>query len=131
LDRQPEPHGQVLGGEAGVRLTDKPDSIVDIDVAYVAADVMARQSAKSTIVVGVPLLAAEILSPSDTNEEIRVKIETYLEAGVALVWIIDPYARTVTIYRPNAEPTFVNVTQELVGDPHLPGLRIPLAELFR
>src|SRR4051794_40968507 len=37
LEQQPEPRGQVLGGEAGVRLSRSPDSIVGIDVVYVSA----------------------------------------------------------------------------------------------
>ena len=49
----------------------------------------------------------------------RVKIET-----------VDPDDRTVTIYRLDAEPELVNVKQELVGDPQLPGFRVAVAEIF-
>jgi Uma2 family endonuclease len=78
----------------------------------------------------VPILAVEILSPNDTLDEINDKIDEYLAVGVPLVWIIDPRRRTVTIHRPGQEPEFVNVRQELSGEPHLPGFRVPVAELF-
>jgi Uma2 family endonuclease len=129
LDQQPQPRGSVLGGEAGVRLTRDPDSTVGVDVVYVSAEVAAHQPDDTTLIDGVPVLAVEILSPSDTQEEIHEKIEQYLAVGVALVWIIDPYAR-MTIYRPDEEPQLVNVSQELSGDPHLPGFRVAVADLF-
>ena len=77
-----------------------------------------------------PVLAVEILSPNNTVEEIDEKIDQYLEAGVPLVWIVDTRDRTVTIYRPDQEPELVNVRQELSGEPHLPGFRVPVANLF-
>jgi Uma2 family endonuclease len=46
------------------------------------------------------------------------------------VWAINPHRRTVTIYRPDEEPEMVNVRQELSGEPHLPGFRVPVAQLF-
>ncbi len=127
---QPEPRGEVLGGEAGVRLNRDPESTVGIDVVYVSAEVAARHPDDTTLIDGVPVLAVEILSPNNTNDEINEKIDEYLSAGVALVWIIDPRRRTVTIYRPNQEPEMVNARQELCGEPHLPGFRVAVAELF-
>jgi Uma2 family endonuclease len=130
LEKQPTPRGQVLCGEAGVRLRDDPDTTVGVDVVYVAADVLARQTEDSTVINGIPVLAVEILSPGNTIEEIHEKIDSYLDAGVALVWIVDPSLRTVTVLRPGAEPELVNVRQELSAEPHLPGFRVPAASLF-
>src|SRR5207244_109794 len=130
LDQQPEPRGQVLCGEAGVRLRRDPDTTAGVDVVYVSAEVMARQSDDTTLIDGVPVLAVEIRSPNDTVEEINEKIDDYLAAGVALVWVIDPHRRTVEICRPGAEPELVNVRQELSGEPHLPGFRVPVAQIF-
>jgi Uma2 family endonuclease len=130
LDGQPQPRGLVLSGEAGVRLRRDPDTTVGVDVVYVSAAVLARQTDDSTIIDGVPVLAVEILSPSDTQDEVIEKVADYLAAGVALVWVIEPRYRTVTVYRPNAEPELINVRQELSAEPHLPGFRVPAARLF-
>ncbi len=130
LERQPEPRGSVLCGEAGVRLRRDPDTTFGIDVVYIAADLAAREAAETTLIDGVPILAVEILSPSDTQEQIDEKVDDYLSAGVALVWVIDPHDRTVLIYRPGVEPELVNVRQELSGEPQLPGFRVPVAQLF-
>jgi Uma2 family endonuclease len=130
LDQQPEPRGEVLCGEAGVKLRRDPDTTVGIDVVYVSAEVAARRSEDTTLIDGVPVLAVELLSPNDTLEEVDEKIDGYLAAGVPLVWVIDPHHRMVEIFRPGAEPELVNVRQELSGEPQLPGFRVPAAQLF-
>ncbi len=130
LDEQPEPRGQVLVGEAGVILGHDPDTTVGIDVTYISAEVMVGQTEESTLIDGVPTLVVEILSPSDTIEYVDEKIKAYLAARVSLIWIVDPYLRTVTVYQPDSKPRLFNVGDELSAEPHLPGFRIPVARLF-
>jgi Uma2 family endonuclease len=128
--QQPAPRGQVLGGEAGVRLRRDPDTTVGIDVVYVSAEVIVRQTDETTLIDGVPTLVVEILSPNDTIEEIEEKVTTYRRAGVPLIWIVNPYSQTVTVHRAGARPALFNVDQELSGESDLPGLRVPVARLF-
>lgn len=130
LEKQPEPRGEVLCGEAGCRLRREPDTTVGIDVVYVSAEVARRESTDTTLIDGVPTLVVEILSPNDTLAQINEKIDGYLEAGVPLVWAIDPHRRTVQVCRPGTEPESFNVREELSGEPHLPGFRVPVAHLF-
>jgi Uma2 family endonuclease len=59
------------------------------------------------------------------------KIRAYLDAGVALVWLVDPDFRTVVVYRPDAAPQMFNIEHELSGEPHLPGFVVAVARLFR
>ena len=127
---QPAPRGDVVCGEAGVRLPADPDTTIGIDVAFISHDVAVRQSDSTTIIEGVPTLVVEILSPNDTTEELDEMVESYLEAGVPLLWLVDPTDRTVTIYRPGEEPTFVNARQELDGGSELPGFRVPVRQIF-
>ncbi|WP_020476347.1 Uma2 family endonuclease [Zavarzinella formosa] len=129
LDSQPRPRGVVLTGEAGIRLSS--DVLVGVDVVYVPHDLLAAQPETSTIIHGVPPLIVEILSPSDTQENIHDKLAEYLAAGVSIVWLIDPTDETVRIYRPDQRPTFVNADQELTAEPVLPGFRVAVADLFR
>lgn len=128
--QQPSPRGSVLGGEAGVRLARDPDTTVGIDVIYISAEMAAQDPDDTTIIDGAPVLAVEILSPNNTVEEIEEKIDQYMEAGVPLVWILNTRRHTVTIHRPGQEPEFVNANQELSGEPHLPGFRVRVADLF-
>lgn len=130
LDQQPLPRGVFVAGEAGFCLHRDPDTTVGIDLAYVSADLAAQTPPDAFLVEGAPILAVEILSASDKHEEVVEKIQAYLSAGVALVWIVDPDLRTVSVHRPDAEPELFNIRQELRGDPHLPGFRVAVSEIF-
>lgn len=130
LDLQPEPRGSVLCGEVGVRLRREPDTTVGVDVIYIAPELAAHEPEETTLVDGVPVLAVEILSPNTTQQELDEKVALYLQTGVRLVWVIHPRLRTVLVLRPDAPPTLVNDQQELTGEPHLPGFRVPVAQIF-
>jgi Uma2 family endonuclease len=130
VDNQMEGQGEVLAGEAAFRLRRDPDTTVGIDIAYISEELSSETPDAAFIIDGVPVLAVEILSPSDTYEGIVEKLEKYLETGVAVVWIVDPAFRCVTVHRPSASPRMFNETEELVGDPELPGFRVRVADLF-
>src|SRR5208337_35442 len=89
-----------------------------------------RQTENSTLIDGVPTLVVEILSPRETIEDINEKINAYLAARVYIIWIIDPYRRTITVHQPDSVPKLFNVRDELSVEPHLPGFRVPVARLF-
>ena len=128
LDGQPEPRGEVQTGDAGFCLLS--ETVVGIDIAYVSAEVLAQQTDESTIVQGIPVLAVEVLSPSDTLENIKLKMKKYRRAKVPLVWLIDTDDRTVTVYRLGEKPKLVDDTMELSGEPELPGFSVAVARLF-
>jgi len=132
LTSQPIPCGKIVGGEAGICLPTEPESIVGVDAAYLSADVAADQEeiTESTLIHGIPTLIAEVLSPSDTQKETHEKIKLYLSVGVPLVWILDPTDQTIRIYEPGKKPRLVNVNDQLIAEPQLPGFKVPVAVLF-
>ena len=79
---------------------------------------------------GPPILAVEILSPSDAQEDIDEKVDLLLATGVKIVWVVNPRFRTINVYRPDAEPELFNERQEITAEPHLPGFRVSVAEIF-
>lgn len=130
MDERPGPRGEVLVGEAGVRLRRNPDTTVGIDVAYISPQTADADPTESRFLDGVPVLVVEILSPSDSHEEVSEKVASYLDAGVKLAWVIDPRFKTITVYRADAEPELFNVTRTISGDPHLPGFQVAVREVF-
>ncbi|MGC8644079.1 MAG: Uma2 family endonuclease [Isosphaeraceae bacterium] len=129
-ETQPVPRGQVVGGETGVILRHDPDTTVGVDVAYISAEVMARQTASSTLIDGIPTLIVEILSPSDTVRNVNEKIDVYMAVKVPIVWIIDPHRQNVTVYQPGKPAQLFNIGDELTAEPHLPGFRVQVAQIF-
>jgi Uma2 family endonuclease len=79
---------------------------------------------------GPPVLAVEILSPSDTHGDVVDTINLYLDCGVAVVWILDPDFQTLTVYRPHTAPLMLRVHETLDGHPELPGLSVPVRDFF-
>ena len=126
----PQVGGRVVCGEAGFKLTEAPDSTCGIDIAYIDKALAAATPEGAALVRGAPVLAIEILSPSDKVEHIQEKIDEYLAAGVKVVWIVEPVHKTVTVYRPDAEPELFSLSDTITAEPHLPGFAAKVAELF-
>ena len=78
----------------------------------------------------VPDLAVEVLSKGNTKLEIARKIRESFEAGVRVVWVIDPRKRSARFIRPLAIRPFSATIRSLDGGDVLPGLIVPLRELF-
>lgn len=77
-----------------------------------------------------PDLAVEILSPSDSPRQVLDKVGEYLQAGVRLVWVIDPEARRAAAYRSLTEVRHIGAGEALEGEDVLPGFHCPVSELF-
>ena len=79
---------------------------------------------------GSPDLAVEILSPSNTVEEIHTKIVEYFENDTRLVWVIHPDEKYVLVYHEPEPERLLRPQDTLEGDAIVPGFSMPVAELF-
>jgi Uma2 family endonuclease len=70
-----------------------------------------------------PDLAIEVQSPGDRQRELLDKVGEYLQAGSRLVWVIDPEARTVTVYESASHVATLREDDVLDGGDVLPGFR--------
>jgi Uma2 family endonuclease len=130
LARRPERRGKVHSGEAGFRLSREPETLVGIDVAYASPELVAATDPEARFYDGPPVLAVEILSPSDEQEKVVETVRLYLEAG-SVVWVVDPDFRTVAVHRPGRPVVLFNEKQELEGEDYLPGFRVAVATLLQ
>jgi len=125
--------GEVLVGDVGfvLSLPADPERVRAADVAYVSRARLPGGEVPDGYLTGAPDLAVEVLSPSDDPIDIQQKVQDFLAAGALLVWIVAPRARTVTVYRPDGSARFLRDEDVLDGEQVLPGLAVPLTELFR
>lgn len=125
--------GEVLVGDVGfvLNLPADPERVRAPDVAFVSSQRLPGGRLPDGFLVGAPDLAVEVLSPTDNPLEVQQKVRDYLEAGARLVWIIAPQAKTVTVYRADGSARLLRDQEHLEGEDTLPGLMIPLAEVFR
>ncbi len=121
--------GRVLPNDAGILLARDPDTVRGPDVVFFD-DVRPYDQLNPKFAEGLPALAVEVLSPNDRIGRVTRRITELLQAGIRLVWVIDPEARDVTVHRQGKDPHVFDATQELTGEDVLPDLRFPVAELF-
>jgi Uma2 family endonuclease len=101
------------------------------DVSFVSWDRLpGRESPKEPIPDLAPDLAVEVLSEGNTPAEMARKVREYFDAGVVLVWLIDPRKRTARVFSTVAKSVLVRADQALDGGAVLPGFVVPLADLL-
>lgn len=77
-----------------------------------------------------PLLAVEVASPSDSHLYLSDKAQLYVAAGVQLVWVVWPTTQTVDVWTPPAVLVIRGLQDVLDGGSVLPGLVVPVADIF-
>ena len=77
-----------------------------------------------------PVLAVEVLSPSNTRQEMDRKLRDYFAAGVRLVWYVDPVARQVQTFIAVDQSQLLAEADTLTGGTLLPEFAVPLRKLF-
>jgi len=78
----------------------------------------------------VPDLAIELVSPSNTADEIVAKLHDYFLAGVRLVWVIYPDPGEVYVYESPQKISILTRADVLDAGQILPGFRLPLSDLL-
>ena len=123
--------GRILTGEVGIFTRRNPDTVRGADVLYISNERFAQKSPGRAFLDVAPELVIEVLSPDDRPGEIRTKLGEYFEAGVKVVWLARPDERDVLAHRTVAEFRRVTRDEVLTAEDVLPGLALPLREVFR
>ncbi len=116
---------------AGVILWRNPDRCVGPDVSFVSKSKLPVQTSPEEYLETIPDLIVEVCSRHDTTAYLKRKAADYLQAGVLLVWIVDPASNTVIEHRPGISPKTLGSVDTLQCDDIIPGFRLPLTELFK
>lgn len=121
--------GRTYAAETGFILTRNPDTVRAPDAAFVRQERLANQP-DAGFFEGAPDLAIEVISPSETVDDVESKVIDYLNAGAQLIWLIYPRTRTVTVYRSLTDIEILTIKDTLDGGALLPGFSITLKEIF-
>jgi Uma2 family endonuclease len=100
------------------------------DVAYITAERLAAfdESAREYPPTA-PDIVVEILSSDDRDIDVDHKRDVYLAAGITLLLIVDPIARTMRADSPGREPRFLKADDTFATE-LVPGLTIDLRAIF-
>jgi len=100
------------------------------DVSFIRRDRLTEGWLADGYFTIAPDLAVEVLSPNDLAYEVDEKIGEYLDAGVRLVWIINPEQRWVTIHRADGSVAKLKEPETLNGEQVVQGFSCRVGELF-
>ncbi|MBX6331464.1 MAG: Uma2 family endonuclease [Gemmatimonadaceae bacterium] len=122
--------GVLFSPDTGVHLFSDPDTVRAPDISFVSKQRVPPEGIGRGFLRTAPDLAVEVLSPEDTAAGIEEKIADYFGAGTRLVWVVDPKARTVAVYRPGAHAYVLAAHERLEGEEVLPSFSCRVGEIF-
>ncbi|MBA3943541.1 MAG: Uma2 family endonuclease [Herpetosiphonaceae bacterium] len=122
--------GGYVGVEAGYILSRNPDTVRHPDVSYIRADRLPASGIPEGFWPLAPDLAVEILSPSETADEVRAKVRDFLNAGTPLVWTLYPRTQEVVVHTPDGFARTYGSEDVLEYPSVLPGFSCNVGELF-
>jgi Uma2 family endonuclease len=123
------PGGIVLGADGALRILSGKMRMPD--VSFISWERLPnRQLPKNRVFEVAPSLAVEILSEGNTEAEMDRKLGEYFQAGVELVWYIDPPSRSAKAFTSPERFETVGAEQLLSGQSVLPGFELRLGDLF-
>jgi Uma2 family endonuclease len=123
--------GMMFGAETGFRLARNPDTVRAPDIAFIAKKHLPEEDPNEAFWPGAPDLAVEVLSPDDRPGNVAEKVEAWLNAGCAAVWVVDLKQQSVVIHHAQTDARVVRVGEVLQDDLVVPGFSCPVDILFR
>jgi Uma2 family endonuclease len=121
--------GVCVGADGMMRIA--PGLVRIPDLSFISWDRLpGRESPTEPIPDLAPDLAVEVLSEGNTKLEMVRKVREYFEAGVILVWLIDPKKRTARVFATPQKSVLVRADQSLDGGHVLPGFVLPLGDFL-
>lgn len=122
--------GRLYSADGGFVLFPDRETVRVPDVAFVRAERMPQGEARRHFARLAPDLVVEVLSPTDRASEVLAKVAMYQEAGVPLIWLVDPDERTVTVLAANLAPITLHAGQALDGGSVLPEFHVAVSDIF-
>ncbi len=115
--------------EMAYLIREDPPTLRVPGVSFVRAERLRPPSDEGYLMFA-PDLVAEILSPSDSAQEVREKVRQFLNAGTSVAWVVYPKLREVEVYCADGSARVLNEHQSLELPDLLPGFSLPVAKIF-
>jgi Uma2 family endonuclease len=123
--------GWVAPGDASYQCFPFPsDQVRRPDVSFISIHRLTPDHKPSGHCRIAPDLVVEVVSPNDLYLDVEAKVAEYLEAGVCLVWVVNPPTRSVRVHRKDGTLADLEASDELSGEDVVPGFRCQVAEIF-
>jgi Uma2 family endonuclease len=121
--------GDLVGADTTMRILPKQVRLPDL--SFIRWEKFPNRERPAEAIPSIaPDLAIEVLSESNTAGEMERKRKEYFFAGTQLVWEVDPRTRTVDVYTTPDEKVTFTEDDTLDGGEVLPGLKLPVRDVF-
>jgi Uma2 family endonuclease len=117
-------------GEVGIVLWRNPDRVVGADAAFFSTAKLPVTFAREGYYETIPDLVVEVISKNDTRAYVAGKVKDYFQAGVSIVWLINPAKRTLVEHRVGQEPVTFEESATVTLPDLIPGFQLPLGMVF-
>jgi Uma2 family endonuclease len=108
-----------------------PQLVRGPDVAFASwSRVPERRVPEDAFPAMAPKFVVEILSPGNTRAEMARKRKEYFDAGVNVVWEVEPRDRVVTVYNSPSDGKEFGPNDTLAPGDFLPGFAVSLKDWF-
>jgi len=77
-----------------------------------------------------PDFLIEVRSQSDPRRVLEAKMQTWMENGAKLAWLVDPIVASVTIYRPGHAPETLERPETVKGEVPVDGFELRCTRLW-
>jgi len=122
--------GAAFDSSTGFKLPNGADRSPDAAWVQKSRLAVLTQEEKEKFLPLCPDFVIELLSPSDELEEVKAKMDEYIENGARLGWLLEPRSRRVYVYRPGESVIMIENTGQISGEPELPGFVLNLREIW-
>ncbi len=122
--------GRIFLAETGFLIARNPDTVRAPDIAFIHKDHLPAEDPEEAYWPGAPNLAVEVVFPGETLGEIDDKVKAWLDAGAAMVWVVNPKWRNVTVYRSATDIETLTENDQLDGQETVPGFRCRVGDIF-
>jgi Uma2 family endonuclease len=124
--------GLVNGAQGSYQIfPDDPNQVRIPDFSFTRRERLPAQGASDGHARVAPDLVVEVISPNDAGSAVNTKVEDFLAAGVPLIWVIDPEAHTVDVFRGDGTFGRLRPGAAIDGGDVLPGFHCEVDAFFK
>ena len=124
------PHEGAAAVEVMIYCFDRPDHGRKPDVVFIRNSRYPDNRIPDGDIRIAPDLVVEVLSPANSGIELEDKLDEYLAAGIAMVWVVNPERRTIRVYRKDGTTHLFRNQDPIEKEPVLPGFRLVVSDVF-
>ena len=122
--------GVSTAAETGFQIERDADTVRAPDYAFVSHERLAGHTPATGYADVIPDMVVEVVSPNDRKPDVEAKVTMWLDAGVRLVWVVDPAQRTVVSHHEHGPVVTYGAADTVPGDPVLPRFSCPVTDIL-